>query len=180
MQNFLDELRVKAAQEIIDEQTLSSNICWFCNKPTAEKRWAAEVYLHRNYNTEFGLTGQRHQWEELKRKIPGCQNFHQTHYKAKSLSVTFAWLGGIGGFFFGLVLPFFMTLKLNLQPTKDFNGIVLFSIFGGMVLGAILGYFSGRKIAFASSRETKPLKYAIHHPVIAVLIEQGWKFGKPN
>ena len=176
MQNFLDELRVKAAQEIIDEQTLSSNICWFCDKPTAEKRWAAEVYLHRNYNTEFGLTGQRHQWEELKRKIPGCQNCHQTHQKAKSLSVTFAWLGGIGGFLLGFSLPIFLTVKLNMEPTID----IRISMLVGIILGAILGYFSGKKIAFASSRETKPLKYAIHHPGIAVLIEQGWKFGKPN
>jgi hypothetical protein len=178
--DWLANLRAAASQERVDEITLSTNICWFCDKPKATKRCASEVYLHGNFRTEFGLTSHRHQWEELRRKIPCCLDCRMTHDKAKSWSSVFAWLGGISGLILGIVLPFFIYLKLDIKPTDNFNGVVLFSIFGGIVLGAILGYLSGRKLPFAFSRDTKPVKYATQHPVVASLIEQGWRFGKPN
>lgn len=180
--NFEDMLlnfKSAASQEAVDEITLKTNTCWFCGKPQATKECASEIYLNRNFRTEIGLSSRRHQWEELRRKIPCCRHCRSTHEKAKSLARGFAWLGGISGFILGIVLPFFIVLKFNIEPTKDFNGIVPFSILGGIILGAILGYLLGRKLAFISSPETKPVKYAAHHPVIAALIDQGWKFGKP-
>lgn len=178
--NYLDELRRIAAQSEIDELTLNTDTCWFCGKPGAEKRYAEEVYLYRNYSTEFGLTSHRSQWEQLKRGIPCCQKCNTTHYKSKRFGVGLAWLGGISGFIGGLILPFFIVLKLNIDPGKDFNGIVPLSIFGGLIAGAILGYLAGKKLAFRLSPETKPLKFAIEHPVVSSLIEQGWKFGNPK
>lgn len=187
MQSYIDALRVKAAREIVDEQALSSNICWFCSKPAAEKSSAAEIYLYRNYTTEFGLHSHRSQWEELCRKIPCCGACHNAHQKAESLSFTFAWLGGISGLLAGAIVPpllihlFFGTLTFRAKGLNDFLGMIWFGlVLTALIGGAIGGYRFGKRSGLSAAPDGKPKEYALQHPVIAPLTGQGWKFGKPD
>ena len=187
MQNYLDILRVQATQEMIDEQTLSSSICWFCNKSTAEKEWAEDIYLHRNYTTEIGLSVHRSQWEELKRKIPCCQDCHIAHKKAESLSFTFAWLGGIGGLLGATIIPpllvyfIFGTITFKSKNLSDFLGMIWFGlVIVSLIAGAIGSYRFGKRRGLSFSPDGKPQEYALQHPVITPLTEQGWRFGNPN
>src|SRR5919202_4733362 len=99
--DWLASFKAAASQERVDEITLGTNICWFCDKPKATKECASEIYLNRNFRTEIGLTSRRHQWEELRRKIPCCRDCRVTNEKAKSWSSGFAWLGGIIGLILG-------------------------------------------------------------------------------
>lgn len=161
------------------EQTLNPDICWFCDKPAAEKESAA-IYLNKYQNARLGLTGNTYQYLVLSRHIPCCRVCRRTHEKARKWSGSLMIPGGIGGFIAGLVLPFVIFLNLQITPDKDFNGIVIFSMFGGAVSGVILGYLLGQKIAFASAPGTKPQTYAKQHPLVRPLIEQGWRLGKPE
>ena len=113
-------------------------------------------------------------------KPAGEKESSATHENADKWSSNLMILGGIGGFIAGLVLPFVIFLNLQITPDKDFNGIVIFSMFGGAVSGVILGYLLGQKIAFAFAPGTKPQTHAKHHPLIRPLIEQGWRLGKPE
>lgn len=180
MQNpYLDILRAEAAQQIIDEETLSSNICWFCDQPAAEQEWAEEICLHRDFTTEFGLTGRRHQWKELRRKIPCCQKCFRVHKRAESLSIFGAWVGGITGFILFLVVPLIIGARLKIQSLHGFDGIVPFLILAGVIASVIFGYRGGKNLAFSFSAETKPVEHALQHPVITPFVEQGWNLGNP-
>jgi hypothetical protein len=163
----------------MDGHTLNPDICWFCDKPVAEKE-SAEIYLNKHQNTHLGLTGNTYEFLVLSRSIPCCRICRRTHERADKWSGSLMIPGGIGGFIAGVALPFVIFLNLQITPDKDFNGIVFFSMVGGAVSGVILGYLLGQKIAFAFAPGTKPQTHAKQHPLIKPLIEQGWRLGKPE
>jgi hypothetical protein len=180
MMQSVEQMYEERAREQNDEQSFDSNICWFCESPKAEKAWAAEIFLNKYQNTHFGLTGSTSKYLLLNYKISCCQICHRTHKKENNWCRGLMLLGGIIGFISGLILPFVIVSNLQIQPDKDFNGIVCLFIVCSIVLGAIFGYLLGQKIAFSTSPETKPRIYAKQHPLIIPLIQEGWIFGKPT
>jgi hypothetical protein len=177
MQN-VETIYADKEQTSTDEQIIDANACWFCDETAADNVWTAEIYLHKLLNTHLGLSGNKYEYLVLKRFIPCCRTCSRRHEKAQKRRRSLMNLGGIVGFIAGFVIPFVIALKLETVPNKDFNIVVVTAMFGGAVLGVILGYLLAHKIASSSS--TKPQAYAKQHPVIKPFIEQGWGIGKPE
>jgi len=176
MQN-VEKFYADNAQTKTDKAGLNSTICWFCDKTIAEDE-SAEIYLHKFRGVSMGLTGNTYEYLVLSRRIPCCRICSRTHENTRQWSRRLMILGGIAGFIVGLILPFVIVLNLEVPPDKEFGTIVLLTILGGTVCGAILGYLLGHKIAFAPG--TKPETYARQHPLIEPLMGEGWKIGKPE
>lgn len=179
MQNNSETESVRTTQKTIDNQTSSSDVCWFCDQPAAEQKWSQEIHLFRNFTTEYKLTGQRHQWEALSRKIACCRKCFRAHKRVERLSRLGTWLGGIIGFILFVILPVFISLRLNIQTMQGLGFIAFILVIAGVIGATYGGYRIGKKAAFYFSPQTKPVEYALRHPGIVPFVEQGWNLGNP-
>lgn len=178
--NFdFDSFLLEAA---INKEILATNVCWFCNMPDATEETATLIYLHRNMHSTYGLTKNRHEWEEVRRRLPRCQACQKAHDKADKWGKTLMWLGGFMGVSLSMILlaGIFTVFSSKSEYVDKLLGIWFVTFIGGMIGGGIFGNRLGHRIALSSAPDTKPKTYAKEHPAIAPLLEQGWKFDRPD
>jgi hypothetical protein len=185
LQPLQKELQRIVAQQLLDGRALSTNICWFCSRPDATLDSAQTIYLNHNLRMEIYLGGTKTRWEETRRKVPACTACNAAHSFTEKAARKWALLYLAAALAVMLLPPVLLLFIFGIPTSKrsadgaQFLGMVWAAAsFIVIACAGTFGYRRGKALGLAASPFTRPREYALEHPSILPLIQEGWREGK--